>query len=69
MVEHGVSARMVEINDHEAFAREIMFLLKHPDIAQQQALAAQRSMDQYRWESVRRDWLEALGVSEAEPSN
>jgi len=62
MVEHGVSARMVPKNDHEALAREIIYLLEHPDIAQEHARAAQRSIDQYRWETVRRDWFEVLGI-------
>ena len=62
MVEHGVSARMVEKNDHEAFAREIMYLLRNPDAARRQAAAAQQSLDEYRWESVRQDWLDVLGA-------
>jgi glycosyltransferase involved in cell wall biosynthesis len=62
MVEHGKSARVVERNDHEALAREIIHLLEHPDQAQEQARAAQASIDQYRWEAVRDDWFDVLGV-------
>lgn len=62
MVKHGVSARMVEKNDHEGLAREIVYLLEHPQAAQEQARAAQASIDQYRWDAVRDDWLDVLGV-------
>ncbi len=60
MVEHGVSARMVAVDDHEALAREIIWLLEHPVEAQQMALAAQARIDDYRWEAVRDDWLDVL---------
>jgi len=60
MVEHGVTARVVERNDHEALAREIMYLLEHPDVAQEQARAAQASAEQYQWEAVRASWLDVL---------
>jgi L-malate glycosyltransferase len=60
MVEHGVSARMVPMGDHEAFAREVEYLLEHPEVAREHAEAAQRSIDRYRWDAVRTDWLDAL---------
>jgi glycosyltransferase involved in cell wall biosynthesis len=60
MIEHGVSARMVAVDDHEALAHEIIWLLEHPIEAQQMALAAQARIDDYRWEAVRDDWLDVL---------
>jgi len=63
MVEHGVSARMVARNDHEGLAREIIYLLEHPDEAERQAAAAQRNIDEYRWEAVRGQWFDALGIA------
>ena len=65
MVEHGVSARMVKVDDHESLAREIIWLLDHPDEAEKMAVAAQRNIDEYRWESVRKDWFDVLGIASA----
>jgi len=62
MVSHGVSARMVRVNDHEGLAREIVYLLEHPDVAEEHARAAQRSIGEYRWSAVRESWFDALGV-------
>ena len=60
MVEHGVSARMVEIDDHESLAREIIWLLEHPEQSAEMARSAQTLVDRCRWQHARADWLSAL---------
>jgi glycosyltransferase involved in cell wall biosynthesis len=62
MVEHDVSARLVPVKDHEALGRETLYLLENPDIAREHAAAAQKSLDQYRWDHVREGWFEALAL-------
>lgn len=62
MVAHGVSARVVRVDDHDALAREIIWLLEHPEDACEMARAAQARIDEYRWEAVRENWLNVFGV-------
>ncbi len=62
MVKHGESARLVAVGDHGARRREVLWLLDHPDEARRYAETAQRSIQDYRWDSVREDWFDVLGV-------
>jgi L-malate glycosyltransferase len=62
MVEHGETARVVSVDDHQSFAREILYLLENPAEAQRMAVAAQGCIEQYRWNAVRDDWFDVLGI-------
>jgi glycosyltransferase involved in cell wall biosynthesis len=65
MIEHGRSGRLVPMGDHEALAREVLFLLDNPEIARDHATKAQASLDQYCWEAMRPLWLETIGVDQS----
>jgi glycosyltransferase involved in cell wall biosynthesis len=52
--QHGL---LVEPGDHTAAAERIFRLLEHPDLVERLTGNARRSCDQYRWHTVRAQWL------------
>ena len=59
MIDHGVNGLLVADGDDEALAREVLWLLEHPDNARQMAERAQQGCERYEWPSVREKWLAA----------
>jgi glycosyltransferase involved in cell wall biosynthesis len=51
---HGL---LVNCNDHEAAAREIIRLVEDPVLAARLTTSARESCERYRWENVRAQWL------------
>ena len=64
MIEHGVSGRLVPVGDHAALAREVLFLLRNPAVAQDHARKAQESIQRYQWDKVRDDWFDVLNLND-----
>jgi glycosyltransferase involved in cell wall biosynthesis len=52
--EHGL---LVNCGDHEAAAAQIITLLENPDMARRLTEAARGTCEQYRWATVRAQWL------------
>jgi glycosyltransferase involved in cell wall biosynthesis len=48
---------MVEINDHEALARQAVRLLEDETLAQRLIEGGQASLGRFSWEKVRSEWL------------
>jgi glycosyltransferase involved in cell wall biosynthesis len=57
ILEHGKTGLMVEINDHEALAREAMRLLEDDDLAQKLINNGREAVAKFSWEKVRIKWL------------
>jgi L-malate glycosyltransferase len=51
---HGL---LVERNDHQAAATQIVRLLEEPGLASRLTASARESCEQYRWDRVRAQWL------------
>lgn len=58
ILEHEKTGLMVEINDHEALAREAMRLLEEKDLAARLTENARRYCGKFTWEAVRLEWLD-----------
>jgi glycosyltransferase involved in cell wall biosynthesis len=57
ILEHEKTGLMVEINDHEALAREAMRLLEDNDLAQKLIANGREAVAKFSWEKVRTKWL------------
>src|SRR6185369_1663775 len=57
VVTDGVTALMVEMDDHEALARNAMALLEQPELAHRIIKAGRNECRRYTWEAVRTEWL------------
>jgi glycosyltransferase involved in cell wall biosynthesis len=64
VVTDGVTALMVEIDDHEALARSAIALLEQPELAQRIVSAAREECKRYTWEAVRTGWLKVYGAAD-----
>ncbi len=53
----GKTGLMVEINDHEALAREAMSLLEDNDLAQKLINNGREAVAKFSWEEVQTKWL------------
>jgi glycosyltransferase involved in cell wall biosynthesis len=58
IVRHGETGLLVEIDDHEAMAREAVRLLEDPQLAEKIISAGKREAEKYTWAAVREDWLD-----------
>lgn len=63
VVTDGVTALMVEMDDHEALARSAIVLLEQPEVAHRLINAGRNECRRYTWEAVRNDWLKAYGTT------
>jgi L-malate glycosyltransferase len=54
---HGTHGLLVNCNDHEAAAREMIRLLEDAALAERLTSAARESCERYRWQNVRAQWL------------
>ena len=72
ILEHEKTGLMVEVNDHEALAREAMRLLEDDDLSQKIIGNGRRAVAEFSWENVRQKWLsvydELLNEEAAKPS-
>lgn len=57
IVEDGVTALLVELNDHDALAEKAMLLLERPDLSKQIIENGRREAGKYSWNHVRGKWL------------
>jgi glycosyltransferase involved in cell wall biosynthesis len=64
VVTDGVTALMVEIDDHEALARSAITLLEQPELAERIVSAARQECRRYTWEAVRAEWLKVYGATD-----
>jgi L-malate glycosyltransferase len=64
VVTNGVTALMVEKDDHEALARSAIALLEQPELADRIVTAAHDECKRYTWEAVRSDWLNVYGATD-----
>jgi glycosyltransferase involved in cell wall biosynthesis len=53
----GTHGLLVECDDHQAAARQILRLLDEPLLADRLTTAARESCERYRWENVRDQWV------------
>lgn len=56
IVKHGVSGRVVNLDDHEAVASEILRLCETPSLATELSIAGKRELQKYTWETVGANW-------------
>ena len=54
---HGTHGLLVNCNDHEAAACEMIRLLEDPALAERLTTAARESCERYRWQNVKTQWL------------
>jgi phenylacetate-CoA ligase len=59
MLEHGITGRLIADDDDEALAREVLWILEHPEDARTMAERARESLARYEWPAVREKWLGA----------
>jgi glycosyltransferase involved in cell wall biosynthesis len=64
VVADGVTALMVEVDDHEALARGAIALLEQPELAHRIINAGRNECRRYTWEAVRTEWLKAYGATD-----
>jgi glycosyltransferase involved in cell wall biosynthesis len=64
VVTDGVTALMVEVDDHEALARSAITLLEQPELATRIVNAARDECKRYTWEAVRTGWLKVYGATD-----
>ena len=63
VVTDGVTALMVEKDDHEALAHNAIALLEQPELAPRLINAGRNECRRYTWEAVRNEWLKAYGTT------
>jgi glycosyltransferase involved in cell wall biosynthesis len=63
VVTDGVTALMVEKDDHEALAHNAIALLEQPELAHRLINAGRNECRRYTWEAVRNEWLKAYGTT------
>ena len=63
VVTDGVTALMVEVDDHEALARSAIALIEQPELAHRIINAGRNECRRYTWEAVRLEWLKADGTT------
>ncbi len=63
VVTDGVTALMVEMDDHEALACSAIVLLDQPERAHRLINAGRDECRRYTWEAVRNEWLKAYGTT------
>jgi glycosyltransferase involved in cell wall biosynthesis len=63
VVTDGVTALMVEVDDHEALARSAIALIEQPELAHRIINAGRNECRRYTWEAVRLEWLKAYGTT------
>jgi len=63
VVTDGVTAPMVEVDDHEALARSAIALIEQPELAHRIINAGRNECRRYTWEAVRLEWLKAYGTT------
>ena len=59
LVEHGVTALLVEVGDDEAMAQQILDLMTYPDRADALRAAGQEEVQRYDWSNIRDQWRSA----------
>jgi glycosyltransferase involved in cell wall biosynthesis len=64
VVTDGVTALMVEKDDHEALARSAIALLEQPELAHRIINAGRNECRRYTWEAVRQEWLKSYGAND-----
>lgn len=64
VVTDGVTALMVEKDDHEALAHGAIALIEQPELAHRLITAARNECQRYTWEAVRNEWLKAYGAAD-----
>jgi glycosyltransferase involved in cell wall biosynthesis len=64
VVTDGVTALMVDKDDHEALARSAITLLEQPELVDRIVSAARDECKRYTWEAVRTDWLNVYGATD-----
>jgi glycosyltransferase involved in cell wall biosynthesis len=64
VVTGGVTALMVEMDDHEALARAAIDLIEQPELVGRITKEALKECRRYTWEAVRDEWLRAYGVTD-----
>lgn len=57
ILEHEKTGLMVEVNDHQALAREAMRLLEDNELAQKLINNGREAVTKFSWEKVRIEWL------------
>ena len=63
VVTDGVTALMVEMDDHEALAGSAIALIEQPELAHRLINAGRNECRRYTWEAVRHEWLKAYGTT------
>ena len=63
VVTDGVTALMVEVDDHEALARSAIALIEQPELADRITSEARKECRRYTWEAVRTEWLKVYGAT------
>jgi glycosyltransferase involved in cell wall biosynthesis len=63
MVKHGESGLLVSIGDADAMAREVLHVLRNPEIALRLRQAGMADAEKYAWSQVRVKWLDAYAWS------
>jgi len=58
IVDHGRNGLLVEKGDHDGIAREALRLLSDPQLARRITEEAFRDCENYKWRSVRQQWVE-----------
>jgi len=64
VVTDGVTALVVEVDDHEALARSAITLIEQPELAHRIIDAGRNECRRYTWEAVRHEWLKAYGATD-----
>lgn len=64
VVTDGVTALMVQVDDHEGLAHGAINLIEHPEIAARLINEARKECRRYTWEAVRTEWLKAYGATD-----
>jgi glycosyltransferase involved in cell wall biosynthesis len=64
VVTDGVTALMVQRDDHEELAHCAIHLIEHPEVAVRLIKEAREECRRYTWEAVRTEWLKAYGATD-----
>ena len=63
VVTDGVTALMVEVDDHEALARSAIAVIEQTELAHRIIDAGRNECRRYTWEAVQHEWLKAYGTT------
>lgn len=63
VVTDGVTALMVQMDDHEGLAHSAIKLIEHPEVAARLINEARNECRRYTWEAVRTEWLKTYGAT------